>query len=104
MLTVRKPGLVAPWAFMLRLPTLSSSSPSAVARAGGSLALATTSSTGETGCSAVKPASFASQSVAGLFETDLTTHQRFKAVRALAVDDPHPAVIVRSEERRVGKE
>ena len=94
MLTVRKPGLVASLVIMLTLATLSSSSASAVARAGGSLALATTSSTGETGCSAVKPASFASQSVAGLFETDLTTHQRFKAVRALAVDDPHPAVIV----------
>jgi hypothetical protein len=45
------------------------------------------------GCSAAKAASFATQSVADLFETDLTTHQRFQAVRAFAVDDSHPAVI-----------
>jgi len=48
---------------------------------------------GANGCPAVRPASFASQSVAGLFETDLTTRQRFMAVRALEVDDPDPAVI-----------
>ena len=47
-------------------------------RSGVSLPRATTSSSGETGCSAAKPASFAQQSVAGLFETDLTTHQRLQ--------------------------
>jgi hypothetical protein len=30
--------------------------------------------------------------VAGLFETDLTTHRRFDAVRALSVPDPDPVV------------
>ena len=91
--TVRRIGVVAAVAVTLTLAGWSSSSASAVARPGGSLPIATTSSTAETGCSAAKPASFAPQSVAGLFETDLTTHQRFKAVRALAVDNPDLAVI-----------
>ncbi|MGA3354454.1 MAG: hypothetical protein ABSD85_14920 [Acidimicrobiales bacterium] len=91
---MRRVVVVATVAMTMTLAAWSGSSASAVARPGSSLPLATTSSTGETGCSAAKPASFAPQSVAGLFETDLATHQRFKAVRALAVDDPHPAVIV----------
>jgi hypothetical protein len=91
---VRKLGLVATVAMTVMLAALSGGSASAAPRPGASLPLATTSGTGETGCSAAKPASFATQPAAGLFETDLTTHQRFKAVRALAVDDPHPAVIV----------
>jgi hypothetical protein len=36
-------------------------------------------------------------SVTGLFETDLTTHQRFRALRAYAVDDPYPATFVGSD-------
>ena len=91
--TVRRLGAIAAVAMTLMLAGWSGSSASAEARAGGSLALATTSGTGETACSAAKPASFAPQSVASLFETDLTTHQRFKAVRALAVDNPDLAVI-----------
>ena len=51
------------------------------------------SGTVETRCSAAKPASFAAERVTDLFETDLTTHQRFEAVHAFAVDDPHPSVI-----------
>ncbi len=43
-------------------------------------------------CSAARPASFAARAVAGLFETDLTTHRRFEAVRALSVTDPDPVV------------
>jgi len=51
-------------------------------------------STGATAsCAAVKPALFATQPVAGLFETDVSTHQKLEAVRALGVDDPHPEVI-----------
>ena len=91
---IRRIGVVATVAMTLALAGWSSSSASAVARSGVSLSLATTYSSRETGCSSAKPASFAPQPVAGLFETVLTTHQRFKAVRALAVDDPHPAVIV----------
>jgi hypothetical protein len=91
---VRKLGAIATVAVALMLAEWSGSSAYAVARAGVSVSLATTSGTGATVCSAAKSASFAPQAVAGLFETDLTTHQRFKAVRALAVDDPHPAVIV----------
>jgi len=90
---VRRLGAIATVALTLMLTGWSGSSAYAVARAGGSLAVATTSGTAETGCSAAKPASFAPQSVAGLFETDLTTHQRFKAVRALAGDDADPVVI-----------
>jgi hypothetical protein len=89
----RKLSVVVTVAMTLMLAAWSGSSAYAVARAGASFPLSTTSSTGETGCPAVKPASFASKSVAGLFETDLTSHQRFMAVRALAVDDPDPAVI-----------
>jgi hypothetical protein len=86
-------GAIATVAMTLMLAGWSGSSAYEVARAGVSLPRATASGTGETGCPAVKSASFASQSVAGLFETDLTTHQRFMAVRALAVDDPDPQVI-----------
>ncbi|MGO9962474.1 MAG: hypothetical protein ACLPUG_03465 [Acidimicrobiales bacterium] len=90
---MRKLGAIATVAMTLMLAAWSGSSAYAVARSGVSLPRATTSSSGETGCSAAKPASFAQQSVAGLFETDLTTHQRFKAVRSLAVDNPDLAVI-----------
>ena len=85
----------------LTLAGWSSSTAPAVARAGGSLPLATTNSSGETDCSAAKPASFAPQPVAGLFETDLATHQRFKAVHAFGVDNPHPwGATARSLRRR----
>ena len=94
---VRRFGLIAAVAVTLTFAAWSGSSASAVARPGGSLPLATASGSGETGCSAAKPASFAPQSVAGLFETDLTTHQRFKAVRALAVNDADPVVITGSD-------
>ena len=58
-----------------------------------SVSFTATDAPGANGCPAAKAASFATQPAAGLFETDLTSHQRFRAVRALAVDNPDPAVI-----------
>ena len=91
--TVRKLGAIGAVAMALTLTAWSISGASAVARPGVSSSPATMSGTAGTGCSAAEPASFAPEQVTDLFETDLATHQRFEAVRALAVVDPHPAVI-----------
>ena len=75
-------GAIATVAMTLMLAGWSGSSAYEVARAGVSLPRATASGTGETGCPAVKSASFASQSVAGLFETDLRlTRGSWRSVR-----------------------
>jgi hypothetical protein len=47
-----------------------------------------------TACAGRTPATFAPLSVTALFETDLTTHQRFRALRAYAVEDAYPVAFV----------